>query len=125
MSDNDPLEGFRAAPIAALADQIERMSPESALWQRLYLGDAASKIMRGVAERTDIAKVMAHMIAQCELDAQAACRAIVAEDALDTVGARKAHFDARISAGILGRMNQYINDGMQAAEAINNKGEPV
>lgn len=122
MADFDPLEGFRG-PVAAVANQIERMTPDSSLWQRLYLGDAASKIMRGVAERTDIVKVMAIMIAQCELDTQAACRQLVSEDSLDTAPARKAHFDARISAGILGRLNQYIHDGTLAAEQINQKGE--
>lgn len=124
MIDSDPLEGFRA-PLAAVAGQVEHMPPESALWQRLYLGDAASKIMRGVAERADIAKVMAHMIAQCELDAQASCRALIAESAVDTPAARKAHFDARISAGILGRLNQYINDGFAAANTINSHGDDV
>lgn len=124
MSENDPLDGFRA-PLNAVAMQVEQMSPDSALWQRLYLGDAASKIMRGVAERVDIAKVMAHMIAQCELDVQAACRSLIAESDIDSEVARKAHFDARISAGILGRLNQYINDGNAAANTINSHGEPA
>jgi hypothetical protein len=122
MAESDPLDGFRA-PLNAVAMQVEQLSPESALWQRLYLGDAASKIMRGVAERTDIAKVMAHMVAQCELDAQAACRALIAESDMQSADARKAHFDARISAEILGRLNQYINDGLTAAHTINSHGE--
>lgn len=122
MDNRDPLDGFRA-PVAQLAAKVEQLPPEAGLWQRLYLGDAARRIMRGVAERTDIAKVMAMVIAQCEIDVQAACRALVAEPALDSEEARRAHFEARIAAGILGRLNQYITDGQQAAEQINAKGD--
>lgn len=121
---DDPLDGFRAT-VVSVAGHIHAAdpNPSNALWQRLYLGDAASKIMRGVAEREDIARVLAMMIAQCELDVQASCRSMIAEEDVTSAASRKAHFDARIAAGILGRMNQYINDGATAAEQINSKGE--
>jgi hypothetical protein len=122
MIQDDPLEGFRA-PLAGLARHVEKAAPDDALWQRLYLGDAASKIMRGVAARVDIAKVLAMMIAQCEVEVQVACNTILdATDLTDPV-ARKAHFDARVSAAILGRINQYVRDGTRAGEEINNKGD--
>jgi hypothetical protein len=122
MTPTDPLDGFRA-PVAAIARQLETLDDDAPLWQSLYLADAAKGIMRGVAQRKDIAKVMAMMIAQCEMDTQMLCQRLLDCTDLNTEAARKAHFDARISAGILGRLNQYIHDGERAAEAINNKGE--
>lgn len=122
MSMDDPLDGYRA-PLGALARQIEGLGDNDSLWQRLYLGDAATKIMRGVAQRAEISKVMAMLIAQCELDTQASCQQLLNCTDLSSPIAQKAHFDARISAGILGRLNQYIHDGELAAEAINSQGE--
>jgi hypothetical protein len=122
MAENDPLDGYRA-PLSAVARHVERANDNDSLWQRLYLGDAASRMMRGVAKREDISKVMAMMIAQCELDTQASCQQILDCTDLSDPKARKAHFDARVSAGILGRLNQYINDGERAGEVINSQGD--
>jgi hypothetical protein len=115
---DDPLEGFRS--VRAVAREIEHADPDSELWGRLYLGDAASKIMRGVANREDITKVMASLIAQCELDTQDSCRTLLEQTSLNDPAALKAHFDARISAGIVGRINQFVRDGFAASEFINN-----
>lgn len=122
MSQDDPLDGYRA-PLSALAHRVEAMDVNDVLWQRLYLGDAAVKIMRGVAQRAEISKVMAMLIAQCELDTQASCQQMLECTDLSDPKARKAHFDARVSAGILGRINQYVHDGEQAADIINQQGE--
>lgn len=115
---DDPLDGFRGSR-HAVARQIEHADPNNELWGRLYLGDAANKIMRGVATRTDIVKVMAMMIAHCELDTQTACKALLECDDPASPEARKAHFDARVSGAILGRLNEYIHDGEAAGEALN------
>lgn len=119
MTTDDPLDGYRGTPLG-LARQIEDAKPDSVIWDRLYLGDAAKKIMLGVANRQDIAKVMAHMIAQCELGVQASSRELLTIDDPGSPAGRHQHYLARIEAGILGRMNQLISDGMQAADIINN-----
>jgi hypothetical protein len=124
MAEHDVLDGYRA-PLSAVARQVEQIGDNDSLWQRLYLGDAASKIMRGIAKQQEVGKVMAMLIAQCELDTQSLCQQIIACDSLDTPEARHAHFNARISAGILGRLNQYISDGERAAEQINSQGDNV
>lgn len=88
------------------------------LWAQLYLGDAAVKLMRGVADARDIAKVMGYVIAQCEQDVQNGARELLAMEDTSTAEYRKLHFDTRVSAGILNRINQLVRDGQQAAALI-------
>jgi hypothetical protein len=118
----DPLDGFRGTPLV-LAKKIEHAKPDDELWDRLYLGDAAKKIMLGVASSKDIAKVMANMIAQCEVGVQQSAKNLLTIDDPGSPEGRQQHLLAKIEASILGRMNQLINEGIVAADAINNHEE--
>lgn len=118
----DTLDGFRDSSLS-LARKVESLKPDDFLWHRLYLGNAASKLMQGIAERSEIAKVMAVVIAQCEYEVQSNCMKLLKNNDPDSPAAREAHFNARVASGILGKINHLIRDGETAAQEINSKGE--
>lgn len=103
-----------------LGRRIAQADPagDTQLWAQLYLGDAAVKLMRGVADTHDIGKVLGYVIAQCEQDVQNGARSLLAMEDTGSAEYRKLHFDTRVSAGILNRINQLVRDGQQAAALI-------
>lgn len=91
---------------------------DAPLWDMLYLGTAAVRLMKGIASADEVGKVMGMVIAQCEMDVQAGSRALLAMPDPTTAEYRTLHFNTRVSAAILNRINQLVRDSQQAADAI-------
>ena len=94
---------------------------DRALWSMLYLGQSAIRLMKGVADRKDISQVLGYVIAQCEQDVQAGARALLAMPDTESKEYRELHFNTRVSAAILGRLNQLVEAGMQAAAELESR----
>lgn len=124
MSQRDPLDGFRGN-VTQFARQVvaESGRPDAELWGRMYVGSAALRLMQGIASREDITMVMARMVAQCEMDVQQSCTEFIQATDPDSPAARKAHFEARVSAAIVGRINQFVQDAQAAEREYNNPEE--
>lgn len=103
-----------------LGRRISEADPDDSplLWEQLYLGQAAMSLMRGVATRQEIAKVMGYVIAQCEMDVQQGARDLLAMPDTGSEAYRTLHFNTRVSAGVLNRINQLVRDGQAAADQI-------
>lgn len=97
---------------------------DAPLWDMLYLGTAAVRLMKGIATAEEVGKVMGAVIAQCEIDVQAGSRALLAMPDPTTAEYRTMHFNTRVSAAILNRINQLVRDSQQAAEAIEQRDPP-
>ncbi len=120
-AQRDPLDGYRGNVVEFARSVVRESSkPDSILWDRVYVGSAALKLMNGVASREDITQVMARVVAQCELDIQQSCKEFIAEVDPGSPKARKAHFEARVSASIVGRLNQMVADAVAAEAEYNN-----
>lgn len=91
---------------------------DRALWSMLYLGQSAIRLMKGLADLKDISQVMGYVVAQCEQDVQAGARALLAEPDTTSKRYQELHFNTRVSAAILGRLNQLVEAGMQAASEL-------
>ena len=122
----DVLDGFRDVRDSRdaslrLGRAIEAADPgeDTEIWDRMYLGQAAQKIMLGVSTQQDMGRILSNMIAQCEIDCQEASRVFIAQMDPASPVAREAHYRARIAAGILGKLNGFIRDGLTAADIIN------
>lgn len=90
----------------------------SALWSMLYLGQSAVRLMKGIGDRKDIGQVMGYIIAQCELDVQRGARDMLSIEDTTSKQYRDLHFNTRVSAAILGRLNQLVEAGMNAASEL-------
>jgi hypothetical protein len=98
---------------------------DDSVWQRLYLGDAAIKLMRGVASNEDVGKVMGYVIASCESDVQRGAKRLLEINDIACKEAQDIHFNTRVSAAILNRINQLMRDGLQAAADIEQRNEDM
>jgi len=96
-------------------------SGERALWDNLYLGQSAIRLMKGIATTPEIAKVMGAIIAQCEMDVQRGARELLAIEGTTSPTYRKLHFDTRVSAAILGRLNQLVERGVAASAELESR----
>lgn len=113
--EDDWVRGNALALGRTLADAD---TSDATLWQRLYLGDAAVRVMRGIAETPDVAKVVGYLVACCEIEVQRGSRALLEMSDISTPKARDLHFDIRVAAEIVSRLNQMVRDGMAAAAEI-------
>lgn len=110
-----------------LGRRISQADPDgdAPLWQQLYLGTAAVRLMKGIASREEIAQVMGMVIAQCEIDVQQGARAMLEYDDPSCPACRKLHFDTRVSAAILSRINQLVRSAQTAADEIEQRDQPT
>jgi hypothetical protein len=65
------------------------------------------------------------MIADCEITIRNASMILLAETDPGSEVARKAHFDARVAARMVGLLNEYVSRGHAAQDAINHPTEHV
>lgn len=121
------MAGFRGERPAQLQQAYiaspEDADPDGRKFQRMLLGIAAEKLQAGVAERADIAAVMAAVIQRAETEAMEAMRALLAEDDPTSTAARDIHFNGRVAAGVLSYINDLIRDGHSAVAEINRDDE--
>lgn len=109
-----------------LGRRIGRADPDGdhSLWDQLYLGTAAVRLMKGIATADEVGKLMGQVIAQCELDVQRGSRELLAMPDPRSEEYRTLHFNTRVSAAILNRINQLVRDGQQAATDIEQRDTP-
>lgn len=86
-----------------------------ALFQTMYTGSAALRILRGIAQRGDAETVLSALIVDLETEVQNCAAALFAETDLNSTDARQAHFQGRVAASILHRFNAAVSAGAQAA----------
>lgn len=120
----DPLDGFRGNVIEMGKNYAKVISEDAGQEQqlqfdRIFLGSAALKLMRGVASKREVGLVMGSLIAQCEADLQQSLCELLAEADVTSKKAQELHFDARVSAGIINRLNQMVHDAAEAGEEFN------
>lgn len=89
------------------------------VWDRIYVGGAALKLMQGIASIPDIQLVIATVIAQCDMDVQEETVKFLSESDPTSPAARDAHFNARVAVGIVNRLNQLVRDSVVLAAHIN------
>lgn len=118
----DTLDGFRSNALL-MGAKIAKPSENGELFQRMYLGDIALSIMQGIGTNESARELVANLIAYSEQEVQQLAAQLVKLDTLDTDEARHLHFEARVSAAILGRINQFVRDGHHAAMLLGDKGE--
>lgn len=118
----DTLDGFRSNALL-MGSKIAKPSENGELFQRMYLGDIALAIMQGLGNNETARELVANLIAYSEQEVQQLAANLVRLDSLDSEQARRLHFDARVSAAILGRINQFVRDGHAAAMSLGDKGE--
>lgn len=119
----DALDGYRSNALL-LGSKINKASSEDGeLFQRMYLGDIALSIMQGMGTDGGARELVANLIALSEQDVQQLAARLVKLPSLDCEEARKLHFEARVSAAILGRINQFVRDGHSAAMLLGDKGD--
>lgn len=118
----DTLDGFRSNALL-MGAKIAKPSENGELFQRMYLGDIALSIMQGIGTNESARELVANLIAYSEQEVQQLAARLVREESLDSDEARKLHFEARVSASILGRINQFVRDGHAAAMILGDKGE--
>jgi hypothetical protein len=93
---------------------------DAMLFDQMFVGVAAYRIMQGVGSGEHAAKVMAQMIADCEIAIRAQTMTILAQNDPASPEARTAHFEARVAARLVGLLNDYVSRGAQAQNTINN-----
>lgn len=118
----DTLDGFRSSALL-MASKVNKPSENGELFQRMYLGDIALSIMQGLGTNESARELIANLIAYSEQEVQRLATHLVRMESLDSEEARRLHFEARVSAAILGRINQFVRDGHAAAMALADKGE--
>lgn len=118
----DTLDGFRSNAML-MAKKISAPSENGELFQKMYLGDIALSIMQGLGTDAGARELVANLIAWCEQDVQQMATKLVRLENLDSEEARSLHFEARVSAAILGRINQFVRDGHSAAMYLADKGD--
>jgi hypothetical protein len=94
------------------------------LYDQMFIGVAAYRIMQGIATTEGVAKVVAQMIADCEIAIRAQTMVILAQNDPASAEARTAHFEARVAARMVGLLNDYVARGAQAQDTINNTPSP-
>lgn len=123
MSDHaprDPLDGYRGNPIATARKIVQATDkPDAQVWDRIYVGGAALNLMQGIATIPEIQLVIATVIAQCDMDVQESTRQFLAQPDPSSEEARKHHFNARVSVGIINRLNQMVRDAAQLGAMVN------
>lgn len=95
----------------------------SMLFEAAYLGDAAAKLVAGVASKANVADVMAALIVQCEADVRDKAKALLTMEDTASTKYRQIQFEARVAAGMLTFVNNLISAGIQAGEQINDQGD--
>lgn len=118
----DVLDGFRANSLL-MASKIAKPSENGELFQRMYLGDIALAIMQGLGNNESARELVANLIAYSEQEVKQLAARLVKLESLDSEEARRLHFEARVSASILGRINQFVRDGHAAAMLLGDTGE--
>lgn len=96
---------------------------DSLLFDQMFVGVAAYRIMRGTGTAEGAAMVMAQMIADCEITIREKTMAILAEVDPASPAAREAHFQARVAARVVGLLNDYVTRGAEAQNIVNNPSE--
>lgn len=119
----DALDGFRTNPMLLARALSDPKVEKDALYHAMYVGDCALRVMTGVASREDAVTLVANLIAHCEVDVQRNLKALLECHDLTDKRAEEAHFDARVSAAILTRLNQFIRDGSGAAMELKSQQE--
>ena len=92
----------------------EARANRDALFQTMYVGQAALRIMRGAGQRGDAEAVLAALIADLEIEIQNCASDLLAAADLAHAGVRETHFRGRVAASILHRFNTLIAAGRQA-----------
>lgn len=93
------------------------------LFDLMFIGRTAYRAMQGVGENKDVAKLVAQMIADCEIEIRASSMLLMAETDPGSEAARKAHFNARVAARMVGLLNDYVSRGYEAQDSINHPTE--
>lgn len=92
---------------------------DQALFDNMFIGVTALQLMRGVMDFKQAPLVLAQMVADCELEIRQESMTMLGEFDSGSPAARAAHFNARVAAGIIGRLNEYIRRGQAAEEYVN------
>jgi hypothetical protein len=103
----------------AISEDSRGEYDESILFAKMSLGVAAYRLMRGLATLQQGNLVLATMIADCEIKVQECTSQLLQLTDPSTPEARQLHFIARVHAGIIGKLNEYVSAGAVAAETIN------
>ena len=119
---SDSLEGFRTNPLL-LAPKIGRPQDNKELFQAMYVGDIALSVMQGLATNESAAELVANLIAVCEVEVRQYMQRLLECENLDSKEARDIHFEARVSAAVLTKLNKMVRDGHSAAMQLGDKGE--
>ena len=93
----------------------EARANHDALFQTMYVGHAALRIMRGAGQRGDAEAVLAALIAELEIEIQNCASDLLAATDLSAAQVSEVHFRGRVAASILHRFNTLISAGRQAA----------
>lgn len=109
--------GERARIEQALDEDLR--NGRDATFRTLYIGQAALRLMRGIAVKGDVESVMLRLISDLELEVQECATALFGSNDLHSEQARDAHFKGRVAASILHRLNICIASGQEAADSIN------
>lgn len=122
MAGNDPLDGFRGIRPeevrAAYQRAAQQDDPRQTLARRYLLGIQTEKAMLGIASISEAQAVCASVIDGCEAQAMGAMRELLACDDLSSPEARVAHYRARVAAGMLTLLNDFVTAGNSAAQQL-------
>lgn len=123
MTDREWWRGNSEAQRTALRDQVvdESGRGSSQLFDTMRLGASAYRVMQGLGSREDAALVVAQLIADCEIAVRDASVLLLAEDDLSTPAAKNQHMRARVAAGILAHLNDYVKRAATAQRDYNNE----
>lgn len=102
----------------AIVEDSEK-EDQSVLFDKMAIGVAAFKLMRGTANNREVVKVLAQMSADCEIKIASCTQQLLEMPDVTTPEAKHLHFIARVHAGIIGMLNQYVRDGSNAERAFN------
>lgn len=107
------------------AVQAAEKRDDSLLFDAMFVGVAAYRIMRGTRVAPDsVCGLLAQMIADCEITIREHSMVMLAETDPASPAAREAHFKARVAASMVGMLNDYVTRGATAQDAINNPSQP-
>lgn len=113
----------RPAGRQALEQEVAAGS-EGLLHDQMFIGVAAYKIIRGAKQQPEaVAALLAQMVVDCEAKIRAHTRELLQAIDPGSEPARKAHFEARVAAGIVGLLNDYVRQAETAERTFNHPGE--
>ena len=107
-----------------LARALETGESHDLLMDKIYVGQAALRLITGFATLKEVATVMADLVVSCENEVRECTSQLLMLDDPSTQAARELHFQARVAAAIVSHLNQLVRDAETAADTLNHQGQP-